>query len=132
MKKSLCIVVMPLVVISTFFLAKTCIAIGQASEREVTLTGEVVDLHCYITRHGKQGRGADHAGCANSCISRGVTAGFVADDGKLYVLFDEKMIAVKEKVAGLAGRASAVTGVLVERDGIRAIRVVRAEPVNKD
>lgn len=131
MKKIFCIAVIPLLVIVTLLFAKTHIAFGQAGEREMTLTGEVVDLHCYVTRHGKEGRGAEHAGCANSCISRGVTAGFVSDDGKLYVLFDEKMIAVKEKVAGLAGQPVAITGFVVERDGVKAIRVVKAEPVKK-
>ncbi|HKY04925.1 MAG TPA: hypothetical protein VJQ56_08545 [Blastocatellia bacterium] len=131
MKKSFSIAVMTLLVIVTFLFAKTDIGFGQAGEREVTLAGEVVDLHCYATRHGKDGRGAEHAGCANSCISRGVTVGFISDDGKLYVLFDEKMIAVKEKVAGLAGQPVAVTGVVVERDGLKAIRVIKVEPAKK-
>jgi hypothetical protein len=98
---------------------------GEA--KEVTMIGEVVDLHCYLTRHGGEGRGADHAGCANACISRGVSAGFLARGGTLYVLFDEKMSSPKEKVAGLAGKPVKVTGVLVERDGVRGLSLLRIE-----
>ena len=96
--------------------------LGQSpAAAETTLKGEVVDMHCYVTRHGGEGRGADHAGCANSCINRGVTPGFVASDGKLYLLFDEKPVSVKEKIAGLAGQQVTLTGTIVERDGVRAI-----------
>jgi hypothetical protein len=96
---------------------------------EVTLKGEVVDLHCYVTRHGGEGRGPAHAGCANACINRGVTPGFVASDGKLYLLFDEKPFSVKEKIAGLAGQQVALTGTITERDGMRAILFKSVEPV---
>jgi hypothetical protein len=97
--------------------------------KEVTLVGEVVDLHCYLTRHGGEGRGAAHAGCANSCIGRGVSAGFLASDGKLYVLFDEKMASPKDRVAGLAGNPVTVTGVVVERDGVQGLRLLTIEQV---
>ena len=91
------------------------------------MVGEVVDLHCYLTRHGGEGRGAEHAGCANACIGRGVSAGFLATGGTLYVLFDEKMFTPKDKVAGLAGKPVKVTGVVVERDGVRGLRLLKIE-----
>lgn len=100
-------------------------AARPAEDKEVTLAGEVVDLHCYLTKHGGEGRGADHAGCANACLSRGVTPGFVAKDGALYVLFDAKMISPKEAIAGLAGKPVTVTGVVVERDGVKALRLIK-------
>ncbi|HVR38992.1 MAG TPA: hypothetical protein VMU84_07835, partial [Thermoanaerobaculia bacterium] len=49
---------------------------GRAADDPVTITGEVVDLHCYTTRGA---HGEEHAGCANACISRGVPAGLVTD-----------------------------------------------------
>ena len=102
------------------------VALAQ-EENRVTLAGEVVDLHCYLTKHGGEGRGAGHAGCANACISRGVTPGFVTKDGTLYVLFDEKMTSPKEKIAGLAGKAATATGVVLERDGVKALRLFTIE-----
>ena len=104
-------------------------AFGQSpATAEITLKGEVVDMHCYVTRHGGEGRGAGHAGCANACINRGVTPGFVTSDGKLYLLFDEKPFSVKEKIAGLAGQQVMLTGTIVERDGAQAILFKSVEP----
>jgi hypothetical protein len=87
---------------------------------EVTLKGEVVDLHCYLTRGAK---GADHAGCSNACISRGVSPGFLSEEGKLYLLLDEKPFSAKDKVAGLAGQQVTLTGTVVERDGVRGLLI---------
>jgi len=102
---------------------------GQAPDTTVTtLKGEVVDMHCFVTRHGGEGRGAAHAGCANGCLARNVTAGFVASDGKVYVLFDEKPFPVKDKIAGLAGKPVSITGVVVERDGVRGILLKTVSP----
>ena len=90
----------------------------------VKLNGIVVDMHCYVT-HGI--RDAKHTACSNACIARGVPAGFLADDGKLYVLFDQKPFSVKEKVAGLADVPAILTGTPVERDGIRGIQITSIE-----
>jgi hypothetical protein len=115
--------------VAALLLVTLAAAAGRAEDgKTVTLVGEVVDMHCYLTRHGGEGRGAEHAGCANACIGRGVTAGFVAKDGSPYVLFDEKMVSPKEKIAGLAGTPVKATGVVVERDGVRALSLLTIEP----
>ena len=106
------------------------VVFGQAPDATtVTLKGEVVDMHCFVTRHGGEGRGASHAGCANACLARSVTAGFVASDGKVYLLFDEKPFPVKDKIAGLAGQPVTLTGAVVERDGVRGILLKSISPV---
>jgi len=106
--------------------------LGQAQDAPtvttVTMKGEVVDMHCFVTRHGGEGRGASHAGCANACLARNVTAGFVASDGKVYLLFDEKPFPVKDKIAGLAGQSVTLTGAVVERDGVRGILLKSINP----
>jgi hypothetical protein len=94
------------------------------SPRPITLKGEVVDLHCHIT---KGASGEKHAGCAEACISRGVPAGFLADNGTLYVLLDEKMISVKDKVAGKVGKSLTASGFIVEKDGMRLFKLVSLE-----
>lgn len=101
-------------------------AVFAGEDGKVSLAGEVVDLHCYLSRHGGEGRGAGHAGCANACISRGVSAGFLTGE-TLYVLFDEKMTSPKERVAGLAGKPVKVTGVVLERDGVKALQLLTIE-----
>jgi hypothetical protein len=90
----------------------------------VTLKGTVVDMHCYVT-HGI--RDAKHTACSNACIARGVPAGFLADDGKLYVLFGQKPFSVKETVAGMADVPAILTGTPVERNGIRGIQIEKIE-----
>ena len=96
---------------------------GQEGDarKSVTLKGEIVDMHCFVSR-GE--RGPDHAGCANACISRDVPAGFVTEDGTLYVLLNEKPVSVKDKIAGLAGKTVTVTGFPVERNGVKGLQLV--------
>jgi hypothetical protein len=91
---------------------------------EVTLTGEIVDLHCYTSR---EARGAEHAGCANACISRDVPAGLLTEDGTLYLLLNEKSVSVKEKVAGKAGKKVTAKGKVVERSGMKALQLASVE-----
>ena len=96
----------------------------KAAGAAVKLKGTVVDMHCYVT-HGI--RDAKHTACSNACIARGVPAGFLAEDGKLYVLFGEKPFSVKETVAGLADVPAILTGTPVERAGIRGIQIKSIE-----
>lgn len=97
---------------------------GLAADEPVTLTGEIVDMHCYISRGAK---GEEHAGCSNACLSRDVPAGFLADDGTLYLLVNEKPVSVKEKVAGKAGRKVTVRGKVVERNGVKALQLASVD-----
>ena len=90
----------------------------------VTLQGTVVDMHCYVT-HGI--RDAAHTACSNACIARGVPAGFLAENGTLYVLFGEKPFSVKEAVAGLADVPAKLTGTPVERGGIKGLQMKSIE-----
>jgi len=100
---------------------------GTEEKEEIALKGTVVDMHCYVT-HGI--RDAKHTACSNACIARGVPAGFLADDGTLYVLFDEKPFSVKDKVAGLADVPIRLTGKPVVRGGIKGIQIKSIEKVS--
>lgn len=107
-----------------FFLLLLLAFTGSAADDPVTLTGEIVDLHCYTSRGAK---GEEHAGCSNACISRDVPAGFLADDGTLYLLVNEKPVSVKEKVAGKAGKKVTVRGKVVEKSGVKALQLASVE-----
>lgn len=84
---------------------------------EVTVTGEVLDMACYLD-HGASG--AKHAGCAEKCIKSGLPVGLKADDGKTYLLIGEHMPA-NDELAPHAAKNITVRGKLVERDGFRAL-----------
>lgn len=91
---------------------------------DVTFTGTVVDMHCYVTRGAHD---AKHAACSNACIARGVPAGFLADDGVLYLLFGEKPLSVKDQVADLAEVPAILHGTLVVRSGVKGIQIKSIE-----
>jgi hypothetical protein len=97
---------------------------GYAADEPVTMTGEIVDMHCYTSRGA---HGEEHAGCSNACISRDVPAGFLADDGTLYLLVNEKPVSVKEKIAGKAGKKVTVHGKVVERSGVKALQLASVD-----
>ena len=128
MKKNLNLifVAVVLLIFAALLLASRLRALDDKAA-EVTLAGTVVDMHCYVT-HGI--RDAKHTACSNACIARGVPAGFLTDDGTLYVLFDEKPFSVKDKVAGLADVPAILKGTPVERNGIRGIQIKSIEKKN--
>ena len=57
------------------------------------ITGEVLDLACYVD-HGATGE--KHADCAKKCIASGLPVGLKADDGKTYLLIGEHVPLNKE------------------------------------
>jgi hypothetical protein len=128
MKKNLLFVAIALLIVIALIVGSRMMA-AEEKAADVSLTGTVVDMHCYVT-HGIHD--AKHTACANSCIARGVPAGFLADDGTLYVLFDEKPFSVKDKVAGLADVPATLTGTPVVRGGIKGIQIKSIEKKNAD
>ena len=122
MKKSLGPILVALLVTAALFLAARAMRAGEpeAKAAPVTLRGTVVDMHCYVT-HGIHD--AKHTACSNACIARGVPAGLLAEDGTLYVLFEEKPFSVKDRVAGLADVPVIVKGKPVDRAGVKGIQI---------
>jgi hypothetical protein len=90
---------------------------GASETHEVTVTGEVVDMVCYID-HG--GSGAEHADCAKDCISMGLPVGIKANDGKTYLLVGEHK-PLNATLAPLAAKTITVKGKAVSRDGFNMI-----------
>ncbi|MDE3058087.1 MAG: hypothetical protein KGJ59_09040 [Bacteroidota bacterium] len=54
----------------------------KKAEKETTVTGEVVDVSCYLHSGA---RGEDHAACAEACAKAGGELGILTKAGKLYV-----------------------------------------------
>ena len=61
----------------------TVSGLAIADHHEGSWTGEVVDLACYVAQGAK---GADHAGCAKTCVKNGQPMGLLTDDGTLVLL----------------------------------------------
>jgi hypothetical protein len=119
MRKHLVLAVIVLLVVAALVVGSRCLKAEEKAE-PVTLKGTVVDMHCYVA-HGIHG--AKHTACSNASIARGVPAGFLAEDGTLYVLFDEKPFSVKDKVADLADVPVTLTGTLVVRGGVKGLQI---------
>jgi len=92
-----------------------------AESADVTLTGEVLDLACYVA-HGA--KGPEHAGCAAKCAAMGQPIGLAASDGKVYVLVaDHADSAPFTKAKSMAGKKVEIKGEVASKDGINALTV---------
>ena len=54
---------------------------------DMTITGQVVDLNCYVT-NGASGVG--HKACGEACAKAGVPLGILSSDGTIYVPVSSK------------------------------------------
>jgi hypothetical protein len=127
MKKALGLASVTLVILVALVCSRNLPA-ADAPPAEVAIKGSVVDMHCYVT-HGI--RDAAHTACSNACIARGVPAGFLADDGTLYLLFEEKPFSVKDRVANLADVPAVVRGTVAVRNGVKGIQMKSIEKAEK-
>lgn len=91
------------------------------------ITGEVVDLACYMGM-GKSGK--SHAQCAVKCAKSGIPFAIKEkDSGKLYVVLFGNKKAKKEydAIGNQAGKTITVEGMVMEKDGVSAIMVGTSE-----
>lgn len=88
-----------------------------ASSETRKITGEVVDMACYLD-HGATGE--KHASCAKTCITSGLRGGLKSDDGKTYLLIGEHK-PMNNELAEFAAKKITVEGKVTSRDGINLI-----------
>ena len=89
--------------------------------QEQTLTGEVVDVFCYLS-HGKEGLGQGHAGCARHCIENGLPVAIKVGD-QLYLASMANHEAANKTLVQYAGEQVTVSGKVMERDGQHLIAI---------
>jgi hypothetical protein len=78
-----------------------------------TVTGEVVDLMCYVDHNAS---GDKHAACASKCIKEGGPVG-IATEGKTYLIVGEHK-PMNDQLAAYAGKTITVKGKIAERGGL--------------
>jgi hypothetical protein len=91
-----------------------------AGAQEVVVTGEVLDMTCYIASNLS---GPDHAECARVCIRSGEPAGIKARDGKIYLLTGEPGHSVNAELAEYAAQVVTIKGMQTVRDGFAQLQV---------
>jgi hypothetical protein len=79
----------------------------------VTITGEVLDMACYIASNLS---GPEHADCARTCIKNGLPVGIKAPDGKAYLLVGTNE-PLNAQLADYAAKTVTVKGIVRRRDG---------------
>ena len=90
---------------------------GGAGGETRKITGEVVDMACYIDHNAT---GDKHADCAKKCITSGLPVGLKADDGKTYLLIGEHK-PMNAELAQYAAKKITVEGKVASRDGVNLI-----------
>jgi hypothetical protein len=89
----------------------------HAKTKEVTLTGEVVDITCFVDHDGT---GEKHASCAQKCISGGNPVGLLVKD-TLYLIVMSSHEPPNAKMAPYAGKLVQVTGKAAAKNGIHVL-----------
>ena len=91
---------------------------------EKTLTGEVVDMMCYVDHNAT---GEKHAACAAKCIKGGGPVGIVSEGKTYLVVGDHKPM--NDQLAEFAGKTVTLKGKLATNGGIAMLE--NAEIVKK-
>ncbi len=95
------------------------------SGKAETISGEMLDMACYMAHEGK---GKKHAKCAASCVVGGAPLGLLTKDGKVYlVVGDHESEKPYLAAKALAGANAKLTGTVFTRGGLTAIIVSKAE-----
>ncbi|HXN08513.1 MAG TPA: hypothetical protein VN860_02500 [Candidatus Acidoferrales bacterium] len=90
--------------------------------KQVTLTGNVVDLSCYV---GSGLHGAGHAACAKACLLKGQPFGIQTTDGNIVTVFGSgPNDNPNAKVLPFVERKVTVTGTEFSGHGVTGIRIV--------
>jgi len=96
---------------------------GADKDAEVTLTGEPVDIQCFM--QGRSGEG--HASCAKSCAGKGLPIGLFVKDGdkeELYLVLGDD--AKKEFIENM-GKQIKATGKVSKKGGMKVLTLSKVE-----
>ncbi|MDP3543930.1 MAG: hypothetical protein Q8T11_15790 [Elusimicrobiota bacterium] len=90
-----------------------------------TISGEILDMGCYMAHEGK---GKKHAKCAAACVAGGAPIGLLTKEGKVYlVVGDHENEKPYLEAKALAGANAKISGMVYTRGGLTAVIVKSAE-----
>jgi hypothetical protein len=90
-----------------------------AQGQEIIVTGEVLDMSCYIAYNLS---GPEHAKCAADCIRSGLPVGIKSGDGKVYLLVGNFQ-AVNAELADYAAKIVTIKGKQSIRNGFTQLQI---------
>ena len=126
MKKSLLYLAIALMAIST---AYSVAARTTRDSKEVTITGEVIDLKCYEGKNGARGEG--HKACALSCAKRGNQMAIIDEKNNVYSITGNYSDNKNEKLIEFVAETVEAKGVVSETDGKKFIAVSSIKKMEK-
>ncbi len=92
-----------------------------------TVSGEIVDLSCYL---GRGAKGAAHKECAGTCIANGGPMGLLTSKGMLYVLtMNHENADAFNSAKKHAGDQVKITGPVTMKNATRALEVNGVEAI---
>ncbi|HEY2924978.1 MAG TPA: hypothetical protein VGJ98_08455 [Candidatus Eisenbacteria bacterium] len=106
-----------------FLFGALAIAATPAAQKAAakTISGEIVDLSCYL---GRGGKGPEHKECAATCIANGGPMGLLTSKGLLYVLtMNHENADAFNQAKKFAGDQVKVTGPVTTKNATRALEV---------
>jgi hypothetical protein len=97
------------------------LGVGSAAREAQTVTGEVVDLNCYLKK-GEEARGEPHKQCAVRGARRGDSLGIIAADG-VYAIAGEFTKDRNAKLIPWVALIVDATGAVAEVEGRKIIDI---------
>ncbi|HJX25700.1 MAG TPA: hypothetical protein VJ252_06060 [Chthoniobacterales bacterium] len=97
---------------------------GKDAEATKTVTGEIVDMMCFVDHNST---GDKHAACAAKCIKGGGPVG-ISSEGKTYLVVGEHK-PMNDELAEYAGKTITLKGKVSQREGV--LMLANAEIVKK-
>ncbi|HTY38325.1 MAG TPA: hypothetical protein VMH23_14500 [Bacteroidota bacterium] len=120
-------------IVSIIVVGSACAAFAQEPNQkrassEARISGELVDLKCYLTSMNKA-KGAGHKDCAVECIKAGLPAGIVQDSTQeLYLVLPKAgMDGHNDELAQFAGENVTLTGTVLRRNNQNVFLYSRIE-----
>ena len=92
---------------------------GDEAKSVQTITGEVVDMACYLS-DGAMGPG--HRECAQKCIASGLPVGIKSGD-QVYLAISGEHGPANATLAPLAAKQVVAEGVVTEQNGVHLIAI---------
>ena len=114
-------------------LALLCPKQGFAHEgkhsKKATITGQVVGTTCYFAHESK---GEQHVQCATECAKKGIPLAILeSGSGQLYLpLATDHHTAANGQLMPFIEKQVKVTGVVIEKNGMKAILMEKVEAVD--
>jgi len=89
----------------------------EEAEGDQTVTGEVVDMACYLDHNAS---GAGHQECAQKCISSGLPVGIKSAD-QLYLVIGSDHQPANKTLAPYAAKMVVAEGTVTEQNGVHLL-----------